>query len=151
MYHVYYEKWLDDYDYENHEERDSNGEIYYSINVNDIFYDEDYLSDVFYNTDDPPKVGDEVFLVYVIYSSGDSNCIEHGNNIYPICITKDESYAEKIKKILMDSENDVMINVEIPLENGKTATIDTPWNDYFGYLNYVAIDKFTIKKKYLFK
>lgn len=139
MFYVDYDMWVDN---------DSNdGHVYYGVSVNDIFYDENYSSDVFYNCNDLPKLDDDVFLVYAVYSTGDSYKIEHGGNLYPICITKNKDYAEKIRKIVEESENENLRKIEIPTEDGGNVIIDTPWNDYFGYLNYVEIEQFKIKKR----
>lgn len=83
-----------------------------------------------------PENGDTIIVVYAIYESGDSFGRSEGN-LELIVATKSMEVANKWKKAVEESEFTGEIKIE---HDGKTITLDTPWNGYFERFTYADVE-----------
>jgi hypothetical protein len=91
---------------------------------------------------DDVKQGDEFYVVYAVYSTGDSFGHDEGASLEFISYHKNPDLAFENKKA-MESHSDGQI--QIKLDNGETVQRYCPWDGYFECLDYVQVDKFMVR------
>lgn len=119
----------------------------------------------------PVVEGDDVYLVYVIYSTGDSFGHDTDSSIVFIDVFQNKEKAEATAQLIrkhadwyleknarwarLDQKKKDQpsfkdsYSLEYIRENGKKNTLSTSWNGYFESLSSVVVEKFTINSKYL--
>lgn len=93
-------------------------------------------------TDFPVKVGDEVFVVVAVYSTGDSFGHDAGANVEVLGIYKSCGKAKKAKLAADECKDS---NLVVKTESGKNLELYCPWNGYFESLDYVEVLARTVK------
>lgn len=91
-----------------------------------------------------PEFNKEYYLLYAVYSTGDSFGHDEGAGIEYIGLYKESEISiarENKRKIEEFDGNDYHIMMKDP--NGKEFQQGTPWQGYFEHLNYVDIKSIT--------
>lgn len=95
--------------------------------------------------DFPIVVGDTVFVVYAVYSTGDSFHRGDGAYLEVISFHKNGTLAHKnAANVKARLGNDDKYAMTIEFDNGKKVTRHCPWDGYFESLDYVQVDSFTV-------
>lgn len=89
-----------------------------------------------------PKASTDYYLLYAVYSTGNSFSHSAGSGIeYYGLYTKEQLYiAEENKKILEDRSKKPEYNIEIKDTNGNMMKSWCPWSGYFESLDSVNLD-----------
>lgn len=88
--------------------------------------------------------GDEVFVLYMIYSSGDSFGSSSGNGEV-LWVFTDKDIAEAASKIWAASNE--IDSVSFKIEDGSTVTLSNQSSGYFENISNVEISSFIVNKK----
>jgi hypothetical protein len=89
---------------------------------------------------DPQKT---VYVVYVIYSTGDSFGYDTDCCCEEICGTHDLELAKKVKKYILEDKNE-KVNFKKMHNVDGIKFMTYPWKGYFESLSYVAIKGFNM-------
>lgn len=111
----------------------------------------------------PVKDGDTIYLLYAVYSTGDSFGHDENSSIAYIDVFKTYEKAEKAAKdirmhanwfkgvhgFVVPSKEEKKkyasdYQVDIKRENGKTMDVFAGWNGYFESLSYVQVESFVV-------
>lgn len=87
------------------------------------------------------KSGDTVWLVYAVWSDGDSFGNEQNARIEFFTAHRYENQATANARILCDAEG---FGADIFLDNGTQFKTSIPWNGYFESLSYVRAEPFVV-------
>lgn len=87
--------------------------------------------------DDSIKIGDVLYAVYVIYSTGDSFGHYGGSDIELISVHKNKELAQK-NKIAIEEDKPVV------LDNGETLKLYRSWDCYFNSLDSANMKGFVV-------
>ena len=91
------------------------------------------------------KVGEKIYLVYAVYSTGDSFGHDEDACIELISVHKNLDVARFNYQKVKDSVNkNYDFKLEISQDNGQVVPVSTPWNGYFESLSYVKVAGFTV-------
>jgi hypothetical protein len=92
------------------------------------------------------NAGDTVWLVYAVYSTGDSETFRRDGAIEFVSVHRDEQVARKNAQALADLDEDAMWGTKIPLalDTGEEIQYLVPWCGYFEHLSYVQCEPFVI-------
>jgi hypothetical protein len=82
------------------------------------------------------KKGDIVYILYAIYSTGDSFHRDIDGELEIILASLDYDYLDFIKHELVKDGND---SIKLCLENGEMTTFYKPWSGYFESLSEIDI------------
>lgn len=90
--------------------------------------------------------GDKVYLVYAVYSTGDSFGHDESRCLELVSVHKNLDIAEWNYKQIVGSEND-NYNTQLTLsqDNGLSWSMSPPWCGYFERLTYAKVCGFTVK------
>ena len=96
-------------------------------------------------------VGDTVYVVAAVYSTGDTFGHDHGQMLEVISVHKNVEIARKNKKNLESAvrsgrgrfHDDSF--VEIHFDNGKSLKRTVPWDGYFESLDYVTVEELSVE------
>lgn len=116
----------------------------------------------------PVEAGDTVYLVFGVYSTGDSFSHHEDGSIDYIDVYKTHAKAEATAKTLREHNNwyrgmndrwapitakerkalskkyKSAYSLEIVRENGSKMSVHIPWNGYFETLSYIEVASFTV-------
>lgn len=95
-----------------------------------------------FNINENFNIGDEVWVVYMIYSSGDSFGSSTGNGEV-LWVFKTEEDAIRAKEAIKEQERNSSINFNTA--NGQLVKMSNPAWGYFENVSSVNIEKFVIK------
>jgi hypothetical protein len=84
------------------------------------------------------KSGDEVYVLYAVYSTGDSFGHDENGCIEFISVHKDANLAFKNKNNLQNGKH------VVEHDDGTIENIYAPWGGYFESLSYLQVDNFTL-------
>lgn len=93
------------------------------------------------------KPGDRIWLVYAIYSTGDSFGNDRGSSIEFFTAHKNEEIASDNGEILArmsKSDSHYNFNAAITLDSGLRMVVHVPWMGYFEGLDNVHVEQFTV-------
>lgn len=94
---------------------------------------------------DDVNIGDTVYAVIAVYSTGDTFGNSSGSELELVSIHKSEELAKKNVTKLQSENKDERYSMEIELDNGEVLKRYCPWDGYFESLDYVEYRKFTIE------
>lgn len=101
-----------------------------------------------YNTVTYPgeiKPGDKIYLLYAVYSTGDSFGHDDCHCIEFISVHKDIDIARwNYNKLQVADKDDYSSQVLLSQDNGQTWKMTPPWCGYFESLDYVRVAGFTV-------
>jgi hypothetical protein len=107
--------------------------VYLADGKRDYNYGEpfDYCGDV--------KAGDKIYLVYAVWTSGDSMGTSHGANCEPIYVSKYEYMTKKVELNLrgLGKQDPNEKYVAMLWDNGMMTRYYPSWHHYFESLDYV--------------
>jgi hypothetical protein len=89
----------------------------------------------------PVNVGDEVFVLYMVYDTGDSFGSAVGK-LEVLYVFKDKELAKTAKETVSASENETTL--EFVVDNGKTLKLSNPGAGYFEHINDVDFEGFFV-------
>lgn len=96
--------------------------------------------------DFPVALGDTVYAVYAVYSTGDSFSRNKGANLEVVAFYKTaekaHTAAAAISKRKRDREQDFKMSVE--LGSGGVVKLYCQWDGYFESLDYVRVESFAV-------
>lgn len=95
------------------------------------------------------KAGEKLYLVYAVWSTGDSFHRDDRGQIDFISVHKTRESAEKNRKILEQHSknyNDIYDTwtAKIFLDNGEEYKYHVGWLGYFEYLDYINVEEYTV-------
>jgi hypothetical protein len=97
--------------------------------------------------DFPVKIGDKVWALYAVYSTGDSFGHDDGRNLELISFHKKESVARSNYETLIKRKpGDVKFSAKIKTDSGKQIDFYVPWDGYFESLDYLELESFKVEK-----
>lgn len=94
--------------------------------------------------DFPVEVGDTVYVVYAVYSTGDSFHRADGEYLEVLSFHKNSAIAYKNKESADGPRKD-RHEMTIEFDNGKKIKRYCPWDGYFESLNYVSVESCTVQ------
>ncbi len=94
-----------------------------------------------FNVNFEVEVGMKVYVVYGIYSMGDSFGSSEGNGEV-IHVFKDEALAKDAVKVIEANKNLTSFNIKI--DNNETRKIHVPWGGYFEVFNHADYGEFIV-------
>jgi hypothetical protein len=108
-----------------------------------IVGDDDYCDVVIATTVAP---NERIWLVWAVYSTGDSFGHDDAANIEFISAHRDESTARHNAEVLRAIPRDTSYGHRVPimLEGGGVMEYTVPWLGYFESLDYVEIGQFAV-------
>lgn len=90
--------------------------------------------------------GEKVYVLYAVYSTGDSFGRDEDRCIEFISVHKDMDIARFNYKQVKDSvKNSYGFTIDISQDNGQTVPLVCPWLGYFERLSYVKVAGFTVR------
>ena len=113
--------------------------------VRGLYISTDQYGDVYIPGEVSP--GDNIWLVYAVYSTGDSFGHDDKNCIDFISIHRDEETARNNAKILCKINGDEFnydYQVPITMEGGTKLNYNPPWLGYFERLDYIDVQSFRV-------
>ena len=116
----------------------------HSIESFHVVDDDDHCDiSVVFDIDD----GKDYYLLYAIYSTGDSFSRNDGE-IALIDLYETKEMAEKNRQLIADNLKDEdNWSVILELEDGRVYSFHVPWKGYFEHLDEVAIERIRTGKK----
>ena len=91
------------------------------------------------------KPGDKVYLLFAVYSTGDSFGHDEDRSVELISVHKDLNCAKYNYKMLEGVNKDsYSAQVELSQDNGTTWKMNPPWCGYFERLSYARVAGFTV-------
>lgn len=89
--------------------------------------------------------GEKVYLVYAVYSTGDSFGHDEDRCVELVSVHKNIDVArENLQKIQASKDDDYTSKLVLSQDNGQTWTINPPWCGYFESLTYARVAGFTV-------
>lgn len=126
------------------------GEWYesYDFRINSVHLDR--TSDYDEEFDVPFEVveGDEVYILYMIYTSGDSFGYSDGNSEI-IWVFKDKEVARKAEGVYIDAVESEEYNnslIEVVVDGGTTLKLSNPAWGYFENVSTIELETFKVEK-----
>jgi len=89
------------------------------------------------------NVGDKLFAVVAIYSTGDSFGSDEGSEIELVSVHKNADLAKKNCDAINTRKRDSPFSIE--LDNGKIITRYCPWDGYFESLDSCEWNEYLVK------
>ena len=81
--------------------------------------------------------GDTIYIVYAVYSTGDTFGTDSGGEIELVSVHKTKELAEKnVRMINSRTKKEANCSISIELDNGNIFTRYCPWDGYFESLDY---------------
>ena len=115
-------------------------------------YDLEYISlaaESAYSTVTYPgevKVGEKIYLLYAVYSTGDSFGHDKDACIELISVHKNLDIARfNYETIKNNTDESYGVQIELSQDNGQTWKMSPPWNGYLESLSYLKIAGFTVR------
>lgn len=96
-----------------------------------------------FNTSFNVEEGDSIYVLSMIYSSGDSFGSSSGNGEV-IWVFKDVEFAKAAAQALRKHEND--FSVKFKDESGQEITMHNPGAGYFEHISSIDVERFTVGK-----
>jgi hypothetical protein len=96
--------------------------------------------------DFPVEIGDTVYVVYAIYSTGDSFHCADGEYLEVISFHKDRARANR-NMAAANGPHASRHEMTIEFENGKKITRHCPWDGYFESLDRVDVESFVVQAR----
>ncbi len=94
------------------------------------------------------KIGDTIYLIYCVYSTGDSFGHASGGSYECIIAYKTLAKADAARKALdSSSKNFDDCTVNLVSESGKIVPYYRPWLGYFESLDRLIIESFTVSSE----
>jgi hypothetical protein len=105
------------------------------------------LTNTYYDLDTefPIELGVNYYLLYAIYSTGDSFS-HHEGKIDFIQLYKTASKAEDARKILLSPRQEDKFSATIKTESGKHLQMHIPWDGYFESLTNLNIEEVRLRR-----
>jgi hypothetical protein len=94
---------------------------------------------------DDVRVGETVYLVYAVYTSGDSFGTDYAANIDFVAVFRNQALADAVKRDIEKSDGKKS-SIKVRLDDGRTFVYGFPWLGYFDSLCYVNVEKFVVSK-----
>lgn len=92
------------------------------------------------------KVGEKLYLLYAVYSTGDSFGHDEDACIELISVHKNLDVARfNYETIKNNTDESYGVQIELSQDNGQTWKMSPPWNGYFESLSYLKIAGFTVR------
>lgn len=92
------------------------------------------------------KVGEKIYLLYAVYSTGDSFGHDEDACIELISVHKNLDVARfNYETIKNNTDKRYDVQLELSQDNGQTWKMSPPWNGYFESLSYLKIAGFTVR------
>jgi len=97
------------------------------------------------------KEGDKIYLVYAVYSTGDSFHRDERGCIDFVGVYKDKATADLVAHVLeKHSTEDNMYGeakwtAKIVLDNGTEYDYHVGWVGYFEHLDYISVEEFIVR------
>lgn len=92
------------------------------------------------------KEGEKVYLLYVVYTTGDSFSTSHGGSIEFINVYRDIEVAKENERRINKKEETNDYHIILKTSNGESEyRIYTPWIGYFESIDYVEIKELTVE------
>ena len=89
--------------------------------------------------------GDKVYLLYAVYSTGDSFGHDDARCLELISVHKDLDVARwNHQKVEASQNDDYMTQLVLSQDNGQTWKMNPPWCGYFERLSYARVAGFTV-------
>jgi len=89
--------------------------------------------------------GEKVYLVYAVYSTGDSFGHDDAARVELISVHKNLDVARwNLQRVQGSSGDDYTSKLVLSQDNGQTWTINPPWCGYFESLDYARVAGFTV-------
>ena len=118
----------------------------YEFRINSIHLNRQSDYDEEFNLPFDVVEGDEVYVLYMIYSSGDSFGRSEGNAEI-IWIFKDKQVAKKAESIYTDAvEDDNGSMIEVEVDGGTKLKLSNPAWGYFENCSTIELDTFTVEE-----
>jgi hypothetical protein len=92
--------------------------------------------------DFPVQVGDKVYVVYAIYSSGDTFHRDVSSNFEVISFHKNYDIAMKNQEALQELHKNAQMQIEY--DSGAVVKRYCPWDGYFESLDNVIVEVYTV-------
>lgn len=131
------------------DDRWDRGNTHTSWSVNGLRLVDQEYSDV--TADFEVKEGDTVYLVYAIYSTGDSFGHDENSRIEYITVHKDRSIAEANERALngktsnQDKNGKYDWSINLQTDSGIVIPYFVPWLGYFESLSGVHVESFVVE------
>ena len=94
------------------------------------------------NVDFPVERGDKVYVVYAVYSRGDSFGYDSDGGLKVISFHKNLEVAKKNRDAAEASTSSDLV---IEFDSGKVVTVYAPWHGHFESLSYVKVEEFMVQ------
>jgi hypothetical protein len=92
------------------------------------------------------EVGDTVYVVFAVYSTGDTFHRADGEYLEVLSFHKDAQRAYRNKAAAEGPRGkEASFSMTIEFENGKKVSRHCPWDGYFESLDYVSVDSYTVQ------
>jgi len=98
--------------------------------------------------DFPVEIGDEVHVVYAVYSTGDSFGHDDGAYLEVLSFHKDLEVAKRNEASVNHGHrnNDERYVMTIEFDSGAKVERYCPWDGYFESLDYVRVESFRVER-----
>lgn len=116
-----------------------NDDTYTSWELGDVWLQKDSAESYnyeMYELDQHADVGDIVYVVFAVWSTGDSFGSYEGAGAEVMFVSKDPDVAYFVMRTL---QNATGYSEKITWNNGQTRPIHIPWNGYFEQLNSLTV------------
>ena len=140
---VEYYKWTDNLGGSREDDDYSRDSTSTTWNVSGVFLGEDHNR---LSLEGEVQAGDVVWLVYAVWSDGDSFGRDDGARIDFISVHRSELIARENADRLLDVDSDTEWGHRVPLELDDHTILDytVPWLGYFESLDYVRCERFVV-------
>lgn len=92
------------------------------------------------------KKGEKIYLLYVVYTTGDSFSTNHGGSIEFINVYRDIEIAKENERRIKEFEETNDYHIDLKTSNGEGEyRIYTPWVGYFESIDYIEIKEFIVQ------
>lgn len=97
--------------------------------------------------DFPVEVGDTVYVVYAVYSTGDTFHRADGEYLEVLSFHKNSMVAYRNKASAEGRRTaEEQYTMTIEFDNGKKVQRNCPWDGYFESLDHVNVESFIVKR-----
>lgn len=96
--------------------------------------------------DFPVEVGDNVHVVYAVYSTGDTFGSDEGAYLEFISAHKNYEVAQRnLREVEKGKHERESYSMVIEFDSGAKVSRHCPWDGYFESLDYVRLETFTVQ------
>lgn len=95
--------------------------------------------------DFPVEVGDTVYVVYAVYSTGDSFSHDENGEFETVCFFKTREKAHAAARAVSQRTAGESYQMTFETESGAKISRYCPWDGYFERLSYVEVESFEVE------